>query len=119
VFLTTLGTAHDESFQSDEQKIEEKIKLFKHVTVLICCADHDKLFRYVKSSGIPFLSWGFSPVADVKVAKKDGEFLVTWRKPKFYDFAPLFRPGICRKCTSLPDNFTLPWVQIFTLLFKD
>jgi alanine racemase len=91
--FTTLGTAHDESFQSDEQKIEEKIKLFKHVTVLICCADHDKLFRYVKSSGIPVLSWGFSPVADVKVAKKDGEFLVTWKNQNFTISLPFSDPA--------------------------
>lgn len=81
--FTTLGTAHDENFQSAEQKVEEKIKLFKHVNTLVCCADHHKLFTQVKSSGIPILSWGFSASADIKIEKKGHLYQVAWKDLNF------------------------------------
>lgn len=91
--FTTLGTAHDESFLSHEQKIDEKIKLFKHVSVLICCADHDNLFRHVKASGIPVLSWGFSQTADVKITGNDDGFLVAWKSQRFTISLPFSDPA--------------------------
>lgn len=81
--FTTLGTAHDEGFKSDEQKIEEKAKLFRHVDTLICCADHDKLFSQVKTSRNKLLSWGFSAAADVKVSRRNEEFLIAWKDKTF------------------------------------
>lgn len=77
--FTTLGPAHDENFISEAQKTEEKIKLFRHVNVLICCADHTKFFNQLRASGIPILSWGFSPEADIKIEKRNGGYHVTWR----------------------------------------
>jgi alanine racemase len=91
--FTTLGTAHDESFQSDEQKIEEKIKLFKHVDILICCADQDVLFSHLKASGIPILSWGFSPAADVQVTRNEHGLSVTWKSKKFTVSLPFSDPA--------------------------
>lgn len=41
--FTTLGPAHREGFQSDEEKVREKMRLFDHARVLIYCADHDKI----------------------------------------------------------------------------
>jgi alanine racemase len=91
--FTTLGTAHNENFQSDEQKIEEKIKLFKHVDALICCADHGKLFGQLKASGIPLLSWGFSPAADVQITRNGSGFLVAWKNKKFTVSLPFSDPA--------------------------
>lgn len=81
--FTTLGTAHDENFQSREQKIAEKLKLFKHVDVLVCCADQSPLFHSIKTSGIPVISWGFSAEADVKIARLNNTFSVAWRDKNF------------------------------------
>lgn len=77
--FTTIGTSHDENFQSIGQKIDEKIKLFKHVDTLVCCADHDTLFTRLKSSGIPILSWGFSGPADVVIKQENQLYHVTWK----------------------------------------
>lgn len=44
--LTHLGSAHDEGFESRSQKILEKLKLFKHVDVLIY--QYDALIEYPK-----------------------------------------------------------------------
>lgn len=91
--FTTLGTAHDEGFESDEQKIEEKVKLFKHVDALICCADQGALFNQLKSSGIKLLSWGFSPAADVHIAKNEKDFLVIWKNKSFVISLPFMDPA--------------------------
>lgn len=81
--FTTLGTAHDENFQSAAQKISEKIKLFTHVDALICCADQTNAFVHLKASGLPLVSWGFSPEADVRVAKTGDGYNITWRGKSF------------------------------------
>src|SRR6478609_1626839 len=41
--FTNIGTAHDEGFVNEQQKIDEKIKLFKDSNVVIYCADHTTL----------------------------------------------------------------------------
>ncbi len=81
--FTTIGTAHNENFQSDDQKIEEKIKLFKDVKQLVCCADHSHLFKHLKDSEIPILSWGFSPEADIHITRNVGSFGVSWKDRNF------------------------------------
>lgn len=91
--FTTLGPAHDENFQTNEQKINEKIKLFKHVDVLICCVDHATLFSSLKASGIALLSWGFSPVADIQIVKNEGKFSVAWGNKNFTISLPFSDPA--------------------------
>jgi Alr-MurF fusion protein len=77
--FTTIGTAHDENFSSEEEKISEKLKLFQHVKVLICCADHTKLYAAIKASKIPVLSWSFSASADINVSRQGESFLMSWK----------------------------------------
>lgn len=42
--LTHLGSAHDEGFENDREKVLEKLKLFKHCTLLI--HNYDQLIDY-------------------------------------------------------------------------
>ena len=81
--FTNIGTAHDEGFSSREEKIREKIALFREVQCLICCRDHDELFGYLSSSGIPLLSWGFSSEADVRVSRDGTEYQLAFREVSF------------------------------------
>ena len=46
--FTNIGPAHREGFSSKLQKIEEKLRLFEHATVLVFCADHEKIAAAVK-----------------------------------------------------------------------
>lgn len=50
--FTNIGTAHNEFFSSNSQKIKEKIKLFKHVKTLIYCADYVEIDEIIKSEFI-------------------------------------------------------------------
>lgn len=91
--FTTLGSAHDENFESETQKIEEKLKLFKHVERLICCADHTTLYNQIKASKLPVLSWGFSAEAEVKIVRSEDSYLVTWNDKTFRVSLPFSDPA--------------------------
>ncbi len=45
--FTNIGDAHQENFQSTEEKIREKMNLFKHSKMLIFCKDHVKIAETV------------------------------------------------------------------------
>jgi len=69
--LTNIGSAHDEGFLNKDQKLAEKLKLFKNSQVLIYCADQQNVENAVKKSGIKTFSWGSGPNADVKISVQD------------------------------------------------
>ncbi len=49
--FTTLGPAHREGFQNDEQKVREKMRLFDGAQTLIFCADHEKIAAAARDWG--------------------------------------------------------------------
>lgn len=61
--LTSIGSAHDEGFQNREQKILEKLKLFKNVDVLIFESNQEVL--KLISSKAKFLTWSFKNEGNV------------------------------------------------------
>ncbi|MCF8233162.1 MAG: bifunctional UDP-N-acetylmuramoyl-tripeptide:D-alanyl-D-alanine ligase/alanine racemase, partial [Bacteroidales bacterium] len=48
--FTNIGSAHDEGFQNREQKIREKLKLFKNTSLLIYRSDHKQLDNIIRES---------------------------------------------------------------------
>ncbi len=58
--LTNLGSAHDEGFESREEKLAEKLKLFAHTQTIIYCSDHrlvhENITKYVPREKL--FSWG-------------------------------------------------------------
>lgn len=67
--LTNIGTAHDEGFVNTEEKISEKLKLFKHAEVLIY--HKNKIIDLIVDSEINLFSWSFNDKsASVFVSKK-------------------------------------------------
>lgn len=91
--LTNIGTAHNEGFASIEQKIEEKLILFKHCKVIIANGDHElvhyKLSRY---QGKKFF-WGTNKNNDVIVEKvltnsDSTEIHVSYRQKSYSFYIP-------------------------------
>ncbi len=81
--FTNIGTAHDEGFDSIQEKIEEKLKLFSSSKVLIYCADHPQIKEVVQCKKIETLSWGHSDDADIKIVRQLGDdFSVQWKSKK-------------------------------------
>jgi alanine racemase len=66
--FTNIGSAHDEGFSGEQQKIEEKIKLFRNSEVVIYRADQTALKKVIERSGLKTFSWGKKEDADVVVA---------------------------------------------------
>lgn len=67
--FTNIGTAHNEGFVNQTEKIEEKLKLFRHVSTLIYCADHTDVSKHIQQQKIPSLCWGFHSTADIQIEK--------------------------------------------------
>ncbi|WP_161890085.1 bifunctional UDP-N-acetylmuramoyl-tripeptide:D-alanyl-D-alanine ligase/alanine racemase [Pontibacter russatus] len=65
--FTNIGSAHDEGFGSHQQKVAEKLKLFKEVDLLFYCADHTLIDEAVQAQGITSFTWSRSQPADVYI----------------------------------------------------
>jgi alanine racemase len=87
--ITNLGPAHDAGFASREQKLKEKLLLFRGCSTIIYCKDHEIIDLALKGrSGT--ISWGFHSEADyvlksmhqvlqkteVEIESKNGRLLV-------------------------------------------
>ncbi|WP_101447378.1 bifunctional UDP-N-acetylmuramoyl-tripeptide:D-alanyl-D-alanine ligase/alanine racemase [Pontibacter ramchanderi] len=55
--FTNIGSAHDEGFKDQNQKVAEKMKLFGEVELLFYCLDHKLIHNAVQASGIPAFTW--------------------------------------------------------------
>lgn len=67
--FTNLGSAHDEGFSTQKEKVEEKARLFLSCEKVIYCKDHTLIDEALTKKKIPALTWGFDPNADVHIKK--------------------------------------------------
>ncbi len=76
--LTNIGQAHAEGFQTAKQKLEEKLKLFEHVELLIYPKSLSAKFPEVKFPGKSHFTWSDKEVADLQIIEKniDGNFCI-------------------------------------------
>lgn len=64
--FTTLGPAHDEGFESREQKAREKWRLFADAEWVVYCRDHD-MVNQSRPQNVKTFTWGKSPEADLRI----------------------------------------------------
>jgi Alr-MurF fusion protein len=81
--FTNIGSAHDEGFESTEQKIKEKLQLFNNVTKLIYCKDQHAVDEVVSKSTLPSFTWGKSIGADIQVEEQERYFLIRSKNREF------------------------------------
>ena len=74
--FTNIGPAHNEGFGSIEEKIREKLILFKHTDILIYCRDHTLIHAGLQTAGIRALDWGTDEKASVRITKQETGFRV-------------------------------------------
>ncbi|MEJ8803612.1 bifunctional UDP-N-acetylmuramoyl-tripeptide:D-alanyl-D-alanine ligase/alanine racemase [Pontibacter sp. H249] len=55
--FTNIGSAHNEGFNSLEQKVEEKLKLFEEVDLLFYCSDYPEIHEAVQTKSIKSFTW--------------------------------------------------------------
>lgn len=65
--FTNIGSAHDEGFESREQKIKEKLKLFEHTSLIFYSKNHSEIDQIITQENKKTVTWSY---------KSDGDFLV-------------------------------------------
>ncbi len=96
--LTNVGSAHDEGFLNQEQKIQEKLKLFKNSNVLIYCSDHYDVRKAIERSGPKTFSWGVENDADVNVSIQGNTCYITQSGQNHMLRLPFFDKASIENC---------------------
>jgi alanine racemase len=65
--LTNIGEAHSEGFRDREEKLSEKLLLFKNADLLIHSADDPMIMQQVKQQLLPSYCWGRSEAANLRL----------------------------------------------------
>jgi alanine racemase len=65
--FTNLGSAHDEGFDSREQKAGEKAKLFAGCEAVVCCKDHTLIVEALERNRSACFTWSLNGAADVTI----------------------------------------------------
>ena len=74
--LTNIGSAHAEFFKDEQEKLEEKVRLFKDCSVVIYCNDNpliDNIFKRKDFQNRTQLSWGTQPDSVFRITQKKVE----------------------------------------------
>ena len=79
--LTNIGSAHNEGFSTKEEKLQEKIKLFKNADVLI--SEKTDLIAANKSEKVQWFTWSFTEIANVQFKKIDTVLKVNFENTEF------------------------------------
>ena len=79
--LTNIGSAHNEGFSTKEEKLQEKIKLFKNADVLI--SEKTDLIAANKSEKVQWFTWSFNETANVQFKKIDTILKVNFEDTEF------------------------------------
>ena len=82
--FTNIGSAHDENFQSTEQKIREKLVLFKHCKCLIYDADDSQLTSLIEQEFKgEKLAWSRFSNASILAIRKEKGIELKWKGELF------------------------------------
>lgn len=71
--FTNIGQAHSENFASIEQKVREKLLLFRNADTLIYSKDYQVLHEEAKKTGIKTFTWSRKMNADLLIGKVTAE----------------------------------------------
>ncbi len=70
--FTNIGAAHSQGFDSIEQKVAEKMKLFQFAKTIIYCKDHPEIQNTIQSiDSNKLFSWSFEKSANLEITKKE------------------------------------------------
>ncbi|MGZ4049840.1 MAG: bifunctional UDP-N-acetylmuramoyl-tripeptide:D-alanyl-D-alanine ligase/alanine racemase, partial [Bacteroidia bacterium] len=71
--ITNIGQAHDENFENQKQKVDEKLKLFIHSEILIYCKDyllvHDEITNNKAFRETKIFTWSKKLRADLLIGR--------------------------------------------------
>ena len=72
--FTNIGTAHDESFDNIQQKVNEKLKLFSSAETLIYCKDYNVISEEIQNADflspqLNYFTWSKKTKADLQIGR--------------------------------------------------
>ena len=69
--ISNIGTAHQQNFSDINEKLREKLKLFKDSSVILYCKDHELVHKTIQetfsASGKQLISWSGKQAADLEI----------------------------------------------------
>jgi alanine racemase len=78
--FTHLGDSHSANFNTIEQKLEEKLKLFTNCETIICSANQPEVISAIKKLGKKTFTWGSNMMCDLHVVKStSGDYILTYQ----------------------------------------
>lgn len=78
--FTHLGDSHSANFESLEQKLEEKLKLFATCQTIVCSASQPEVITAIQKLGKKTFTWGSTAACDMYVAKSASDnYTITYR----------------------------------------
>jgi alanine racemase len=113
--LTNIGSAHSEGFQNQEEKIDEKLKLFKNSSILIYCADHTVIRKAIEKTSIKTFSWGTASAADLKISIQQNTVYILHHGREYtlkLPFADKASIDNCMHCVALMLYLGYPFKKI-------
>jgi Alr-MurF fusion protein len=96
--FTNIGTSHDEGFESRNEKIKEKLRLFAHAKQLIYCADQVEVRQAISNTSIPVLSWGNDAKAMIKIKSGNGAYQISFENNSFSLHLPFADKASIENC---------------------
>lgn len=96
--FTNIGSAHDEGFANQEQKVDEKLKLFNSCKIVIYCKDHQAIDKAIQQSGLSALSWGTSSRSGIQVRPANEKFIISFKGTSFELLLPFKDKASVENC---------------------
>lgn len=81
--FTNIGSAHDEGFKNEEEKIKEKLDLFTHSQLVIYCKDHQAIDHAMRLSHLLTYTWGTQQDASVRIIKEADRYRIISERSDF------------------------------------
>jgi Alr-MurF fusion protein len=106
--FTNIGPAHNQGFGNIEEKIDEKLLLFKATDIVIYCRDHTLIHDAIRTMGIRALDWGADEKASVRIVKDKTGFRIISQTEDFFlqlPFSDLASIENCFHCVVVLMNF--------------
>ena len=77
--FTHLGDSHSANFDSEDQKLEEKLKLFANCDTIVCSANQPKVISAIRKLEKNTFTWGSNMMCDVHIMKSmSGAYTLTY-----------------------------------------
>ena len=77
--FTNIGSAHNEGFASEDQKVREKLELFNGVKTIIYCRDHALIHDAISKTSAQKLSWSFSQPAAIQITRDQKKLVFSYK----------------------------------------